>query len=433
MLSLTPISSASYEAKIAFLFFSVVELAGGILANGFIVSVNVWDVVRRQPLNNSDLVLLCLSITRLFLQGLLFLDAVQLACFQQMKDPLSHDYQTILTLWMIANQVSLWLATCLSLIYCSKIVRFSHTFLLCVARWISRKTHHMLLGAVLFSCVCAVLCLWDFFSRARLTFSAVLPTNGTELSLQISKLNFFYSFLFCNLGSIPPFLAFLVSSGVLITSLGRHMRTMKCQTGDSHDPRLEAHVRAMVFLVSFLCFYVMSVCAASISVPLLVLGHNKGGVMVCIGMMAACPSGHAAILISGNAKLKSALGAMIRRVQRSQKMLEILKYMQKKKETTNSMETRFLLADNLYCKASVPPTDKVCLWLGANVMLEYDIDKAQTLLEKNLSTATKNIDALKEDLDFLRDQFTTTEVNMARVYNWDVKRRNKDDSTKSKV
>ncbi|XP_036779465.2 prefoldin subunit 3 isoform X2 [Manis pentadactyla] len=96
--------------------------------------------------------------------------------------------------------------------------------------------------------------------------------------------------------------------------------------------------------------------------------------------------------------------------------LQILKYMQKKKESTNSLETRFLLADNLYCKASVPPTDKVCLWLGANVMLEYDIDEAQALLEKNLSTATKNLDSLEEDLDFLRDQFTTTEVIITKIY-----------------
>ncbi|XP_040179849.1 prefoldin subunit 3 [Rana temporaria] len=113
--------------------------------------------------------------------------------------------------------------------------------------------------------------------------------------------------------------------------------------------------------------------------------------------------------------------------------LEILKHMQKKKGTTGPMETRFLLADNLYCKASVPPTDKVCLWLGANVMLEYDIDDAQALLEKNLSTATRNLESTEQDLDFLRDQFTTTEVNMARVYNWDVKRRNKSDGTKIKA
>ncbi|KAM9326559.1 prefoldin subunit 3 [Gastrophryne carolinensis] len=113
--------------------------------------------------------------------------------------------------------------------------------------------------------------------------------------------------------------------------------------------------------------------------------------------------------------------------------LEILKHMQKKKGTTEPMETRFLLADNLYCKASVPPTDKVCLWLGANVMLEYDIDEAQALLEKNLSTAKRNLESTEEDLDFLRDQFTTTEVNMARVYNWDVKRRSKEDGTKIKA
>uniref|UniRef100_A0A1A8NYN3 Prefoldin subunit 3 n=2 Tax=Nothobranchius TaxID=28779 RepID=A0A1A8NYN3_9TELE len=106
--------------------------------------------------------------------------------------------------------------------------------------------------------------------------------------------------------------------------------------------------------------------------------------------------------------------------------LEILRHMQKKKETTERMETHFLLADNVYCKASVPPTDKVSLWLGANVMLEYDINEAQALLEKNLSTASRNLETLEEDLDFLRDQFTTTEVNMARVYNWDVKRRSKE-------
>lgn len=111
--------------------------------------------------------------------------------------------------------------------------------------------------------------------------------------------------------------------------------------------------------------------------------------------------------------------------------LEILRHMQMKKETTKPMETHFVLADNVYCKASVPPTDKVCLWLGANVMLEYDIDEAQALLEKNLSTASRNLETLEDDLDFLRDQFTTTEVNMARVYNWDVKRRSKENLLKS--
>lgn len=45
-------------------------------------------------------------------------------------------------------------------------------------------------------------------------------------------------------------------------------------------------------------------------------------------------------------------------------------------------------------------------------MLEYDIDEAQALLEKNLSTASRNLETLVEDLDFLRDQFTTIEVSI---------------------
>lgn len=307
MLTLTPVLTVSYEAKVFFLLLSVLEFTVGILVNAFIVLVNFWDMVNGQPLNNCDVVLLCLSITRLFLQGLLLLDAIQLSCFQQMKDPLSHNYQAILTFWTIANQVSLWFAACLSLLYCSKIARFHHTSVLHLASWVSRRFRRVLLAAFLFSCICTALCLWDFFSGSHFTVTSVLPMNNTEINLQIAKLNFFHSFIFCNVGSIPPSLVFLVSSGVLFTSLGSHVRAMKSRTRDSRDPGLEAHIRAIIFLVSFLCFYMLSFCAALISVPLLVLWHSKGGVMVCIGMMAACPSGHAAVLISGNAKLRRAI------------------------------------------------------------------------------------------------------------------------------
>jgi len=56
-------------------------------------------------------------------------------------------------------------------------------------------------------------------------------------------------------------------------------------------------------------------------------------------------------------------------------------------------------------------------------MLEYPIDDAQALLSKNLETAKRNLKQVELDLDFLKDQMTTTEVNIARVYNWDVRRR----------
>ncbi|CAE7821988.1 VBP1 [Symbiodinium sp. KB8] len=95
------------------------------------------------------------------------------------------------------------------------------------------------------------------------------------------------------------------------------------------------------------------------------------------------------------------------------------------------MDTHFSLSDLVYASAKVEPVDHVCLWLGADVMLEYSLDDAEALLTKNLETAKNKLDQIDEDLDFLRDQTITTEVNVARVFNYDVKiRREKGEISK---
>ena len=49
-----------------------------------------------------------------------------------------------------------------------------------------------------------------------------------------------------------------------------------------------------------------------------------------------------------------------------------------------SLETHFLVSDNIWAKANIPnETDKVGLWLGANVMVEYSYDDALKLLLRN--------------------------------------------------
>jgi len=102
--------------------------------------------------------------------------------------------------------------------------------------------------------------------------------------------------------------------------------------------------------------------------------------------------------------------------------LESVKHLKTNRDS-GPIETKFLLSDQVYAKAEVPPTSRVCLWLGANTMLEYDIDEAEELLVKNLADAKSSLEKLEDDIDFLRDQITTTEVNMARIYNWNVKNR----------
>ncbi|PAA69352.1 hypothetical protein BOX15_Mlig008434g2 [Macrostomum lignano] len=92
--------------------------------------------------------------------------------------------------------------------------------------------------------------------------------------------------------------------------------------------------------------------------------------------------------------------------------IEFLKSRQSKEFTTS-----FMLADNVYAKANVADCSKVGVWLGANVMLEYDLTEAEALLKKNLDSAETNLAELEKNLDFIKDQITTSEVNIARLYN----------------
>ena len=79
----------------------------------------------------------------------------------------------------------------------------------------------------------------------------------------------------------------------------------------------------------------------------------------------------------------------------------------------------FMLADGLWAKAkSKPNLDKIALWLGANTMVELSFDEAEKMLRENLANAKSNLKEIQEDLNYVKDQVTTSEVNIARVYNY---------------
>ncbi|SMN20239.1 similar to Saccharomyces cerevisiae YGR078C PAC10 Part of the heteromeric co-chaperone GimC/prefoldin complex, which promotes efficient protein folding [Maudiozyma saulgeensis] len=93
-------------------------------------------------------------------------------------------------------------------------------------------------------------------------------------------------------------------------------------------------------------------------------------------------------------------------------------------EDNNEMEVNYQLNDTLYTKASIDTKDtKVGLWLGADVMLEYPVEEAIVLLQERHNAAQKSLETALEDVEFLRENITTMEVNCARLYNWDVERR----------
>lgn len=81
------------------------------------------------------------------------------------------------------------------------------------------------------------------------------------------------------------------------------------------------------------------------------------------------------------------------------KSLTMIEKLEKQKD---EFETQFLFSEQVFAKAIIPPTDTVCLWLGANVMLEYSLVDAKQLLQQNIAAASKNLGYVEHDLDFLR-------------------------------
>ncbi|EIE25327.1 hypothetical protein COCSUDRAFT_61549 [Coccomyxa subellipsoidea C-169] len=94
-----------------------------------------------------------------------------------------------------------------------------------------------------------------------------------------------------------------------------------------------------------------------------------------------------------------------------------------KQEEDQEVVLDFALSEQIFAKAKVKDVSSVGLWLGADVMLEYPLEEARQLLTTNLENAKNSLKANSKDLDIMKDFSTTTEVSIARVYNFDVTRK----------
>jgi hypothetical protein len=54
----------------------------------------------------------------------------------------------------------------------------------------------------------------------------------------------------------------------------------------------------------------------------------------------------------------------------------------------------YLLTDTIWSKATIAKDTKtVCLWLGANTMVEFTFNEAKALLKNNLENAQSNLNS----------------------------------------
>lgn len=119
--------------------------------------------------------------------------------------------------------------------------------------------------------------------------------------------------------------------------------------------------------------------------------------------------------------------------------MALIRSLLKKKEAAESGDgsdkgmVRYSLTDNVFAKAELDYSSGIVnLWLGANVMLEFTYEEAIEFLSKNQETAKRQLEEVQDDLAFVRDQVVTSEVSISRIYNWDVRKKRRDNANSDK-
>uniref|UniRef100_A0A670K741 Taste receptor type 2 n=1 Tax=Podarcis muralis TaxID=64176 RepID=A0A670K741_PODMU len=280
----------------------VIETLTGMAGNGFIAIMNCIDWFRSRKLSPADMILSCLSLFRFSfhvvliqaeISNLFFVDAVQMLNLKISSD----------SSWLFLNTASLWFAALLSVLYCVKIANISHPLFLQMKRRFPGLVPWLLLGTVVFSAITTTVTITGIImTKCNIHESHLNNNNDSTIDTTNSCEFLILLDVFPNL---PPFMIFLISSILLLTSLWRHKNLLR---NSARDVSTEVHLNAIKALASFSILYVTNVFVEVLSIVLSWMGINDNGVhLILFNVIAAYSSGHAIILIFMSPKLKQEL------------------------------------------------------------------------------------------------------------------------------
>jgi prefoldin subunit 5 len=81
------------------------------------------------------------------------------------------------------------------------------------------------------------------------------------------------------------------------------------------------------------------------------------------------------------------------------------------------LEADYELGDTMYARAVLNDPKKVHLWIGANTLCEFSLSEAREYLEKKQKEAQVMKELIERDVKLVKEQITTCEVTVARLYN----------------
>ncbi|KAF0871451.1 taste receptor type 2 member 1 [Crocuta crocuta] len=273
--------------------FAVIQFLIGVLANGIIVVVNGMELIKQRKMIPLNLLLSCLAISRICLQSIIFyINLIVLSLLD--FPPLVKNF----VIFMFVNEVGLWLATWLGVFYCAKIAPIAHPLFFWLKMRISKLVPWLIIGSLLFASIPFAVYSKQTWALSQEVLLRFFSPNATTQIKETSALQIVFLARFS-----VPFVIFLISTLLLMFSLGRHTWQMRNTAMGTRDGSTGVHVSALLSILSFLVLYLSHyMTAALLSSDIFKLRSLM--FLFCILVFGSYPSGHSIILISGNPKLK---------------------------------------------------------------------------------------------------------------------------------
>ncbi|NXJ27035.1 TA2R7 protein, partial [Dicrurus megarhynchus] len=278
------------------------EAFAGMWINAFIICVLCIAWVKKKALNSNEKILLLLGCSRFWY-----------LCFSWAYCSLSIIYpnylyvhptfQLTVFFQSFSNCSNLWFSACLCVFYCIKIANFRNSFFIYLKVKTDRIVPWLLLGSVI-SALAIGITSYDIANK-KLSNSHNYTRQGNVLKLT-GKIDghFFHMYFIYGFGFVTSFTAVIISALLLLFSLWRHK--CKMQKKSMNNLSMDAHIRAMKSILSFLVMY-------SINFVFLILSlisstkEEKHVVFLTLLFLYAFPSFHSLILILSNPKLEKTL------------------------------------------------------------------------------------------------------------------------------
>ncbi|XP_019612478.1 taste receptor type 2 member 1 [Rhinolophus sinicus] len=276
------------------LFFAVIQFLTGVLANGIIVLVTGLDLIKQRKMMPLDLLLCCLAISRIGFQMVIFYVILAVLSLMELS-PVAETF----TLFLFVSESGLWLATWLSVFYCTKITTVIHPFFFWLKLRIPKLVPLLICGSLLYTSFTSVFhkkCSWTLFKKVWL---GLFSPNVTIQMKELSTVHF--AFLVTEF--LLPLLIFLISALLLIFSLGRHTQQMINTVPGTRHPNTSVYFSVLLSTLSFLVLYLSQYMMAALIFSQ-ISKVRQFIFLVSMLVFGSYPSGHSIILILGNPKLK---------------------------------------------------------------------------------------------------------------------------------